>query len=138
MEELKRQFNFEQTCCNRRFRKWRKILNSEKLDDLLMYNFKKEFDWQSTLEYVSNGISYTRRQSNQQDMRDRLYCIKNLLKELPSYDTLFKRGTNKIENDICKRCDRNEVEKWGHIWLCEANATSIDKVLQESIYKFET
>ncbi|PKK58451.1 hypothetical protein RhiirC2_796271 [Rhizophagus irregularis] len=46
------------------FRKWRKkvsmalwkneILNSNKLNDLFMYNFKKEFDWRTTLEFISN------------------------------------------------------------------------------------
>ncbi|PKK59186.1 hypothetical protein RhiirC2_857472 [Rhizophagus irregularis] len=34
-----------------------KILNSEKLDDLFMYNFRKEFDWQSTFEFVNNEFT---------------------------------------------------------------------------------
>ncbi|CAB4430219.1 unnamed protein product [Rhizophagus irregularis] len=52
------------------FRKWRKkasdaiwkneILNSEKLNDLFMYNFKKEFDWQMTLEFISNRTSFSK------------------------------------------------------------------------------
>ncbi|UZO04077.1 uncharacterized protein OCT59_024476 [Rhizophagus irregularis] len=101
------------------FRNWKKkvtnviwkneILNSEKLDDLFMYNFR-------------NG------------------CIKNLLKEQPTYGTLFKRNkrnTNKIENEECKRCGKNEKETWEHIWLCEDNEITIDEIVQEAIYKFE-
>ncbi|PKK61971.1 hypothetical protein RhiirC2_194993 [Rhizophagus irregularis] len=103
-----------------------------------MYNFRKEFDWQSTLEFISDHINFTQRQCSQKDTRDRSYRIKNLLKELPSYDTLFKRNTNKIESDICKRCNINEIENWEHIWRCEVNAVSIDEILQESIYKYET
>ncbi|PKC55337.1 hypothetical protein RhiirA1_475782 [Rhizophagus irregularis] len=46
------------------FRNWRKkvsmalwkneILNSNKLNDLFILNFKKEFDWRTTLEFISN------------------------------------------------------------------------------------
>ncbi|PKB99260.1 hypothetical protein RhiirA5_430004 [Rhizophagus irregularis] len=92
------------------FRNWKKkvtnviwkneILNSEKLDDLFMYNFR-------------NG------------------CIKNLLKEQPTYGTLFKRNkrnTNKIENEECKRCGKNEKETWEHILLCEDNEITIDEI----------
>ncbi|EXX75023.1 hypothetical protein RhiirA1_464808 [Rhizophagus irregularis] len=129
------------------FRKWSKkvtdaiwkneILNSEKLDDLFMYNFRKEFDWQTTLEFVSNRINFTQRQCSQKDTRDRSYRIKNLLKELPTYDTLLKRNTNKIENDICKRYMNDKVEDWEHIWICEVNKSTIDEIAQESIYNFE-
>ncbi|GET64822.1 hypothetical protein RhiirA5_506958 [Rhizophagus irregularis] len=52
-------------------------------------------------------------------------------------DTLFKRNTDKIENDICKRCGKNEKETWEHIWLCEDNVFTIDEIVQESIYRFE-
>ncbi|RGB41906.1 hypothetical protein C1646_662623 [Rhizophagus diaphanus] len=88
------------------FRKWRKkvsdaiwkneILNSEMIDDLFMYNFKKEFDWQSTLEFIIS-----------------------------------------IDDEICRRCRKNEKETWEHIWLCEDNESTIDEIAQESIYKYE-
>ncbi|PKY56884.1 hypothetical protein RhiirA4_477502 [Rhizophagus irregularis] len=72
-----------------------------------MYNFKKEFDWRSTLEF------------------------------LPTYEVLYRRNTNKIENDKCKRCGKEEKEDWEHIWLCEDNEFTINEIVQESIYRFE-
>ncbi|PKY26184.1 hypothetical protein RhiirB3_441412 [Rhizophagus irregularis] len=92
------------------YRGWRKkitnaiwkneILNSEKLNDLFMYNFKKEFDWKSTLEFVKQ----------------------------PTYNVLYKRNTNKIENDWCKRCGKEAKEDWEHIWLCEDNEFTINEI----------
>ncbi|PKC75930.1 hypothetical protein RhiirA1_491185 [Rhizophagus irregularis] len=37
--------------------------------------------------------------------------IKILLKELPTYDTLFKRETEGITNELCKRCDKGDQKK---------------------------
>ncbi|POG75249.1 uncharacterized protein OCT59_001404 [Rhizophagus irregularis] len=129
------------------YRNWRKkvtdviwknkILNSEKLDDLFMYNFRKEFDWETTLKFISNRSIFTSRQCNQKDTYDRSYRIKNILKELPTYDTLLKRNTNRIDNDLCKRCNKNEKETWKHIWICEGNEVMIDEVAQKAIYRFK-
>ncbi|GET57754.1 hypothetical protein GLOIN_2v1771092 [Rhizophagus irregularis DAOM 181602=DAOM 197198] len=88
------------------------ILNSENLNDLFMYNYKKEFDWKTTLEFVSNRINFTQRQCSNKDTKERSYRIKNLLKEQPTYKILYKRNTNKIENEICIRCGKNEEEDW--------------------------
>ncbi|PKY53047.1 hypothetical protein RhiirA4_471056 [Rhizophagus irregularis] len=120
------------------YRGWRKkitnaiwkneILNSEKLNDLFMYNFKKEFDWKSTLEFVSNRINFSQRQCNDKDTKERSYRIKNLLKEQPTYNVLYKRNTNKIENDWCKRCGKEAKEDWEHIWLCEDNEFTINEI----------
>ncbi|PKK60052.1 hypothetical protein RhiirC2_793922 [Rhizophagus irregularis] len=103
------------------FRKWSKkvtdaiwkneILNSEKLDDLFMYNFRKNLTGKQ------------------------LWNLSAI--ELPTYDTLLKRNTNKIENDICKRHMNDKVEDWEHIWICEVNKSTIDEIAQESIYNFE-
>ncbi|RGB25789.1 hypothetical protein C1646_820816 [Rhizophagus diaphanus] len=60
------------------FRKWRK---------------KKEFDWQSTLEFISNRINFSARQCNVKDTRDRSYRIKYLLIDLPTYSTLYNEST---------------------------------------------
>jgi hypothetical protein len=80
-----------------------------------MYNFKKEFDWQYTLELISNHINFTARQYCEKDTRDRSYCIKNLLKDLPTYDVLYKRNVNSITSECCRRCEKNEKETWEHI-----------------------
>ncbi|UZO20642.1 uncharacterized protein OCT59_013065 [Rhizophagus irregularis] len=79
-----------------------------------MYNFKQEFDWKSTLEFVSNRINFSQRQCNDKDTKERSYRIKNLLKEQPTYNVLYKRNTNKMENDWCKRCGKEAKEDWEH------------------------
>ncbi|PKY31997.1 hypothetical protein RhiirB3_449892 [Rhizophagus irregularis] len=129
------------------YRAWRKkitnaiwkneILNSEKLDDLFVYNYKKEFDWISTLDFISNRINFSSRQCGDKDTKDRSYRIKNILKDLPTYKTLYKRNTNKIESTNCIRCGKKEEEDWEHVWICEDNEYSIDEIIQESPYKFE-
>ncbi|PKC61474.1 hypothetical protein RhiirA1_466495 [Rhizophagus irregularis] len=132
-----------------RYREWRKkvteaiwkneILNSEKLNDLFMYNFKEEFDWRSTLEFVSNRINFSQRQCNDKDTKERTYRIKNILKE-PTYEVLYRRNTNKIENDKCKRCGKEEKEDWEHTvygYVKITNSRTINEIVQESIYRFE-
>ncbi|PKY37800.1 hypothetical protein RhiirA4_450708 [Rhizophagus irregularis] len=42
-----------------------------------------------------------------------------------------------IDNDLCKRCNKNEKETWDHIWICEGNEVMIDEVAQEAIYRFK-
>uniref|UniRef100_U9TL67 Uncharacterized protein n=1 Tax=Rhizophagus irregularis (strain DAOM 181602 / DAOM 197198 / MUCL 43194) TaxID=747089 RepID=U9TL67_RHIID len=129
------------------YRAWRKkitnaiwkneILNSDKLDDLFVYNYKKEFDWITTLEFISNRINFSSRQCGDKDTKDRSYRIKNILKELPTYKTLYKRNTNKIASPKCIRCGKKEEEDWDHVWICDDNEFSIDDIIQESPYKFE-
>ncbi|EXX73798.1 hypothetical protein GLOIN_2v1771092 [Rhizophagus irregularis DAOM 181602=DAOM 197198] len=129
------------------FRSWRKsvtnamwkneILNSEKLEDLFMYNYRKEFDWITSLEFISNRVEFSQRQCGAKDTIDRSYRIKNLLKEQPTYKILYKRNTNKIDTDKCIRCGKKEQEDWEHIWTCEDNEFSIDEIIRESPYKFE-
>ncbi|RGB22408.1 hypothetical protein C1646_748526 [Rhizophagus diaphanus] len=98
---------------------------------------KREIDWKSTLEFISNRINFTSRQCNIQDTKDRSYRIKNLLKDLPVYETLYKRETNMIKDDKCRRCKKNEIESWEHIWVCEDNEKSLEDIAQETIYIFE-
>ncbi|PKY54611.1 hypothetical protein RhiirA4_473512, partial [Rhizophagus irregularis] len=112
------------------------ILNSELLDDLFVYNYKKEFDWVSTLNFISNRINFSTRQCGEKDTRERSYRIKNMLRELPTYSILYKRNTNKINSPICIRCGKEE-EDWEHIWVCESNEFSIDEIIRESPYRFE-
>jgi hypothetical protein len=38
----------------------------------------------------------------------------------------------------CLRCGEKEEETWEHVWICEDNEASIDEIVQESPYKFET
>ncbi|PKY52519.1 hypothetical protein RhiirA4_496862 [Rhizophagus irregularis] len=129
------------------FRSWRKavtnatwkneILNSEKLEDLFIYNYRKEFDWITSLEFISNRVEFSQRQCGVKDTIERSYRIKNLLKEQPTYKTLYRRNTNKIDTDKCIRCGKKEQEDWEHIWICEDNEFSVDEIIRESPYKFE-
>ncbi|PKY56492.1 hypothetical protein RhiirA4_476823 [Rhizophagus irregularis] len=129
------------------FRKWRKkvsmaiwkneILNSNKLNDLFMRNFKKEFDWRTTLEFISNRTTFNKRQCSSEDTKERSYQIKNLLKDLPTYETLYKREIDAIENSMCIRCGANEEETWDHVWICSDNEASLDEIVRKSISKFE-
>jgi hypothetical protein len=60
------------------------------------------------------------------------------LKELPTYDTLYRRNTEGITDEMCKRCNKNLLEDWEHVWKCEMNEADIDTIIKESIYEFES
>ncbi|PKB99447.1 hypothetical protein RhiirA5_429683 [Rhizophagus irregularis] len=91
----------------------------------------------TTLEFESNRCDFLQRQCSDKDTKERSYRIKNLLKEQPTYETLHRRNTNKIEDNKCIKCRKNEIEDWEHIWICEDNEFLIDEIIQESIYRFE-
>ncbi|POG53486.1 hypothetical protein GLOIN_2v29323, partial [Rhizophagus irregularis DAOM 181602=DAOM 197198] len=65
------------------FRVWRKavtlaiwkneILNSERLEDLFMYNYRNEFDWIASLEFISNRVKFLQRQCGDRDTIERSY-----------------------------------------------------------------
>ncbi|PKY49186.1 hypothetical protein RhiirA4_465051 [Rhizophagus irregularis] len=80
------------------------LLNSVKLEDLVFYNFRNEFDWNTTLKFISNRNNFSFWQCYQIDTKDRSYKIKNLIKELPTYEVLYKREVYGIMEDICPRC----------------------------------
>uniref|UniRef100_U9UA15 Reverse transcriptase domain-containing protein n=2 Tax=Rhizophagus irregularis TaxID=588596 RepID=U9UA15_RHIID len=113
------------------------MLNSNRLDDLFMYNFKKEFDWKNTLEFISNRTEFSKRQCGDKDTYERFYRIKNLLKEQPTYEALYQRNTNKIEDNKCIRCKENEIESWEHIWICNDNESTLNEIIYDSLNLFE-
>ncbi|PKY33814.1 hypothetical protein RhiirB3_453042, partial [Rhizophagus irregularis] len=84
-----------------------------------------------------NRTTFSKRQCSIEDTRERSYRIKNLLKELPTYEILFKRDVNCIEDNLCMRCGKKESETWDHMWICEDNEATLDKIARESIRKFE-
>ncbi|PKY35580.1 hypothetical protein RhiirB3_456574, partial [Rhizophagus irregularis] len=112
------------------------MLNSSKVEDLFYYNYKDEFDWNKTLQFISNRNIYTSWEIEKDDVWERSYKIKNFLKDLPTYEVLYKRDVNKIETDQCIRC-KNGVEDWDHLWICEINELTIKEVLKLSISNFE-
>jgi hypothetical protein len=88
------------------------FLNSpSSLEDLFYFNFMQEFDWTKSLNFISNRNVFKRQQTNSKDSFDRSYKIKNLLKELSTYDVLFKRKVECIDNAFCPRCEK-EIENW--------------------------
>ncbi|GBC08297.1 hypothetical protein RclHR1_00800024 [Rhizophagus clarus] len=129
------------------YRQWRKrctdaiwkneILNSKKLEDLFIFNFKNEFDWGYSLQFLSNKNKFDKNQCGKQDAHDRSCKIKNLLKDLPTYKTLQDRKVNSIDTAQCPRCEKYE-EDWEHIWICENNEFSIRDIIEEAIYDYET
>ncbi|CAB4418115.1 unnamed protein product [Rhizophagus irregularis] len=73
------------------------------------------------LEFISNRTTFTKRQCSSIDTKERSYRIKNLLKDLPTYEVLCKREVEVLENSTCIRCDTNEEETWDHVWICSDN-----------------
>ncbi|PKB94837.1 hypothetical protein RhiirA5_437941 [Rhizophagus irregularis] len=66
------------------------LLNSVKLEDLFFYNFRNEFDWNTTLKFISNRNNFSFWQCNQNNpwnTKDRSYRIKNLIKEIANVRT---------------------------------------------------
>ncbi|PKC56103.1 hypothetical protein RhiirA1_474505 [Rhizophagus irregularis] len=66
------------------------LLNSVKLEDLFFYNFRNEFDWNTTLKFISNRNNFSFWQCNQNNpwnTKDRSYKIKNLIKEIANVRT---------------------------------------------------
>uniref|UniRef100_U9TBL8 Reverse transcriptase zinc-binding domain-containing protein n=1 Tax=Rhizophagus irregularis (strain DAOM 181602 / DAOM 197198 / MUCL 43194) TaxID=747089 RepID=U9TBL8_RHIID len=113
------------------------MLNSRKVEDLFFYNHKGEFDWNRTLQFISNRNSNcTSWEIEKEDVWERSYKIKNFLKDLPTYEVFYKRDVNKIETDQCIRC-KNGVENWDHLWICEKNELTIKEVIERSISDFE-
>ncbi|GES91180.1 hypothetical protein GLOIN_2v1771092 [Rhizophagus clarus] len=108
------------------YRRWSKIISQAKwkhellhcklVEDLFINNYKDEFDWETSLEFISNRNQCRKMVCNSQDSLDRTYKIKNLLTILPTYKLLYDQGTNKINIPICPRCEEDE-ETWEHIWI---------------------
>jgi len=58
--------------------------------------------------------------------------IKNFLKILPTYETLWKREVWGIPNMKCPRC-KIEKETWDYVWSCSKNDTNTEfYLLKES------
>ncbi|PKK65711.1 hypothetical protein RhiirC2_808487, partial [Rhizophagus irregularis] len=118
--------------------KWKnEILNSKKIEDLFYYNFKNEFDWVTSLKFISNRNKCSFWQTNVNDTKDRAYKIKNLIKELPTYEVLKRRNVEDIEEALCPRCNETN-EDWKHIWICEKNEKNLNVILEESVIKYRT
>ncbi|PKC71219.1 hypothetical protein RhiirA1_453784 [Rhizophagus irregularis] len=112
--------------------RWKnEFLNSKKIEDLFYYNFKDEFDWVKSLQFISNRNKNSIQQTDISDTRERAYKIKNLMKELPTYEVLNRRKVEGIEDEICPRCN-DEIEDWEHIWICEKNEKNLNLILEES------
>jgi hypothetical protein len=129
------------------YRQWRKkctdaiwkneILNSSKIEDLFMKNYKDEINWTTSLKFISNKNKFSFWQCGIDDTRERAYKVKNLVKDLPTYKVLYERGVNGIENGLCLRCELME-EDWEHIWNCEKNEKNVREIIEWAIEEFES
>lgn len=76
----------------------------------------QEFDWKYTLKFLYNRNQFLKQQTSIQDSKERFYKIKILLKEFPTYDVLYKRKANFIDNNVCVRCNLYERD-WYHMYM---------------------
>ncbi|RIA83143.1 hypothetical protein C1645_834251 [Glomus cerebriforme] len=93
---------------------------------------KKEVDWEKTIEYIKNKNEGGSIITSDKDMRDRIYNIKNLIEQLPTY-TIMSRRNKEIYDMKCPRC-KKEDETWLHIWQCEKNEYKINDIIQDEIH----
>uniref|UniRef100_U9TH02 Uncharacterized protein n=1 Tax=Rhizophagus irregularis (strain DAOM 181602 / DAOM 197198 / MUCL 43194) TaxID=747089 RepID=U9TH02_RHIID len=77
-------------------------------------------NWKETFKLINNEIIISKNTTNREDAGIRTWRIKNFLKILPTYETLWKRGVCGITNSKCPRCSI-EDETWEHIWTCDSN-----------------
>ncbi|PKY59467.1 hypothetical protein RhiirA4_482247 [Rhizophagus irregularis] len=83
----------------------------------LYWKKKNNFDWTKSFKFISNRNKFSSKQCTAEDTKERAYKIKNLIKGLPTYNTLYERQVNGIENDIlCIRCNKETVD-WNHVWI---------------------
>jgi hypothetical protein len=59
------------------------------------------FDWNKSSNFISNRNQYKWYQTNSKDSIERSYKIKILIKELLTYEVLFKRQVEGIMSNIC-------------------------------------
>jgi len=88
------------------------------------------------LNFIANRDDNKNNATNSSDTRERAYKIKNLLKELPTYAILYKRGVNGIESAICPRCKKEE-ENWKHIWTCENNKMTVREAIENALIEYQ-
>ncbi|EXX76231.1 uncharacterized protein OCT59_017773 [Rhizophagus irregularis] len=114
------------------YREWFKEINNNitKIDIILLDYVKDCFietnganiliNWKETFKLINNEIIISKNTTNREDAGIRTWRIKNFLKILPTYETLWKRGVCGITNSKCPRCSI-EDETWEHIWTCDSN-----------------
>ncbi|PKK65142.1 hypothetical protein RhiirC2_868946 [Rhizophagus irregularis] len=79
-----------------KFNKKISIVNVRKIN-------RNEFDWNTTLKFISNRNNFSFWQCNQNDTKDRSYKIKNLIKEL---QVLYKRENSQVASDLTNQLER--------------------------------
>jgi hypothetical protein len=105
------------------------ILISTHFEDILINNVIQEIDWEKTCNFIKKGEKDNYFYTSGKDNMFRSYKIKNLIKELPTYEILYERNIKGIKYPYCVRCYNNitqtyEVENWDHIWCCCENETT--------------
>jgi hypothetical protein len=101
------------------------------------HNVTQEIDWNLTLRFISNKNKSRNNITNDEDTKERAYKVKNFLKELPTYEVLYRNNIYGIDSATCLLC-KKENEDWDHIWHCEENNNETDeKILFEVLTKME-
>ncbi|RIA79910.1 hypothetical protein C1645_839658 [Glomus cerebriforme] len=103
-----------------------------KVNKNIMENINtNEVDWEKTIANILNKKEGGWDITSEKDSKDRIYNIKNLIEQLPTYSIMEKRNKD-IYQSKCPRCKR-EDETWMHLWQCEQNETTIVAIIQKEI-----
>ncbi|GBC23765.2 hypothetical protein GLOIN_2v1780023 [Rhizophagus irregularis DAOM 181602=DAOM 197198] len=91
---------------------------------------------------IKKGTSVNRFVTNVLDNEIRAYKINNFIKELPTYEILFKRGNNAIITEACIRCynrtnNHNVPANWDHMWECTSNEYTEEKIMFNALMELE-
>ncbi|PKK76121.1 hypothetical protein RhiirC2_845447 [Rhizophagus irregularis] len=135
------------------FRSWFKGLsnNITKIDVILLDYDKDCFieanganifiNWKESFRLINNEVTTSKNVTSRNDASIRTWRVKNFLKLLPTYETLWKRAVWGIPSTKYPRCTI-EDETWEHIWICMKNngvtemallKKSINKVLSDDL-----
>ncbi|CAB4413431.1 unnamed protein product [Rhizophagus irregularis] len=135
------------------FRSWFKGLsnNITKIDVILLDYVKDCFIeanganifiyWKESFRLINNEVTTSKNVTSRNDASIRTWRVKNFLKLLPTYETLWKRAVWGIPSTKYPRCTI-EDETWEHIWICMKNngvtemallKKSINKVLSDDL-----
>src|SRR5206468_2918656 len=69
-----------------------------------------------------------------EDTSKRAFKVKNFLKELPTYEVLYRNNIFGIESAKCIRCNKTD-ETWDHIWVCGKNEINKDEDLTHEVLR---
>lgn len=108
------------------------LITTHHLKDIFRNNNNSKVNWKESMNYINHRYNEP---TNKVDTIMRTFKIKNLLKILPKYKTLYKRGIEDIVSAKCPRC-QEEDEDWDHEWECNKNQFTENEVMERLTKKY--